>query len=366
MNAEVIDLQDYKIFIGGVWEAFNVFLAQKKYTKVAVIVDENTSEHCLPLFLKNVEIPAPVVIQIPAGESHKTLETCRHIWNEMMKNDLERGSLTVNLGGGVIGDMGGFCASTFKRGMDFVQFPTTLLSQVDASIGGKLGIDFNEIKNSIGVFKNPQGVFIEPRFLETLPPREIRSGFAEIVKHALIANAQNWQHLQTIQALEGMDWRPFLSRSLEVKKQIVAADLFEKNIRKALNFGHTVGHAVESRALASSNPLLHGEAIAIGMICESWLSHKVAGLPLASVKEIADFLFRFYDPVLLDETDFTTFIELMRKDKKNEQSNINFTFIHPIGSARINQTCTDLLIRESMLFYNKRAFERKSGLQPLP
>lgn len=349
---ETIELQDYTIYIGNFWNNFNDFLSKRNYSKIAVIVDENTEKHCLPILKQRSNFKDFIIIKIASGEEHKTINTCQFIWQRMMDLGLERRSLTINLGGGVIGDMGGFCASTFKRGMDFIQIPTTLLSQVDASIGGKLGIDFNHIKNSIGIFKNPQAVFIEPEFLKTLPEREIRSGFAELIKHSLIADSENWNYLQSIQHLDKVNWTTFLKPSLLIKKRIVEEDPFEKGIRKALNFGHTVGHAVESMALQSDSPLLHGEAIAIGMICEGWLSHKILNLPFEKLEETIQYFARFYDAYPLKESDFSDLIDLMKKDKKNENQAINFSLINPIGNAIINQTADKVLISRSLVFYN--------------
>ena len=349
---QTIQLSDYKIQIGDIWSTLNTFLQKRNYSKIAVLVDDNTHQHCLPILKKNAPNFDFLIIKIPAGEQHKNLETCQKIWQKMMELGLNRNALTINLGGGVIGDMGGFCASTFKRGMDFLQMPTTLLSQVDASIGGKLGIDFMQVKNSIGLFKNPQAVLIAPEFLQTLPFDEIRSGFGEIIKHTLIDNADQWANLQAITDLTKVDWPTYLAPSLQIKKRIVEVDPFEKGIRKALNFGHTIGHAIEGWALETEKPLLHGEAIAIGMICEAWLSHKVVGLPMADVKKIADFIKRIYDFYPLDEAAFPEFLHLMTKDKKNENEAINFTMIQPIGEAVINQTAGEGLILESLRFYN--------------
>ncbi len=357
---QTIALTDYTIFIGDFWQNFNDFLRQKKYSKIAVLVDENTKRDCLPILRQKTNFQDFTIISIPSGEAYKTIQTCQDIWNNMMATDLERSSLTINLGGGVIGDMGGFCASTFKRGMDFIQMPTTLLSQVDASIGGKLGIDFSDVKNSIGIFKNPLGVYIDPTFLKTLPRREIRSGFAEIIKHSLIANHEQWVTLSQIDSLDDVRWEDYLKPSLLIKKRIVERDPFEKGLRKALNFGHTIGHAVESWALKSTNPLLHGEAIAIGMICETWLSHKIIGLPFEKVEEIASCLLRLYDAYELNESAFHEMIRLMQKDKKNENQQINFSLINPIGAVTINQTCDKEMILESMAFYNNLV---QSGLK---
>ncbi len=331
-----ITLQDYDIKIGDFRALLHRLLSERNYTKIAVLVDENTRTHCLPTVAEVLHDFNYFVIEIPSGESHKNIQTCTEIWRQMMDNNADRHSLTLNLGGGVIGDMGGFCASTFKRGMDFLQMPTTLLSQVDASVGGKLGIGFNHVKNSIGVFNNPQTVLIDAAFLQSLSEREIRSGFAEIIKHALIADAEHWQKIRQIQDLKTVDWTAFLLPSLKIKQAVVEADPFEKGMRKALNFGHTVGHALESHALESESSLLHGEAVAAGMIAEAYLSVGNAGLSQEEFTEIKDFITRIYQPAPVAESNFSELIHLMRKDKKNAGSEINFTFLEKIGKAKIN------------------------------
>lgn len=347
-----IALSDYNIYIGDIWATWNAFLKARNYSKVVVLVDENIKEHCLPIWEAKTNIEEYLLVKIEAGEQNKTIETCQKIWALMVEGEVNRSALMVNLGGGVIGDMGGFCASTFKRGIDFVQFPSTLLSQVDASIGGKLGIDFNQVKNSIGVFRNPQAVFVEPTFLKSLDPREIRSGFAEIIKHSLIADAEHWAHLNQLKTLNSVDWPTYLAPSLEIKKAVVTEDPFEKGLRKALNFGHTIGHAIESVFLETASPLLHGEAIAIGMICEAYLSHKIAGLNQSELQQIETFILNIYDSVELDKADYEQFLSLMKKDKKNERDEINFSLLPTIGAVKINQTASKSMIRESLDYYN--------------
>ena len=352
---QIVRLDEYNIYIGALGPVLREFLENTSYSKIFVLVDENTALHCLPLL--ETELPDYTLepIQIKAGELFKNIETCQAIWQQFMHAKADRKSLCINLGGGVIGDMGGFCASTFKRGMDFIQIPTTLLSQVDASIGGKLGIDFMQVKNSIGLFKNPKAVFIDPVFLTTLSAREIRSGFAEVIKHSLIADAKQWTDLKAISDLNEVDWATIIEPSLQIKKQIVEQDPFERGIRKALNFGHTVGHAIEGIALESTQPLLHGEAIAIGMICESYLSHKLIGLKEEALQNISAFIIATYGFHSLQESNFDAFLQLMKNDKKNENSQINFSLIAPPGSVQINQTSTQDLILESLKYYNTLA-----------
>ncbi len=347
-----ITLDDYNIFIGNIWNALNEFLAEHRYSKFFIIVDENTKEHCLPIFKANIILSQATIIEIQSGERHKNIHTCSFIWKQMIAANADRNALVINLGGGVIGDMGGFCAATYKRGIDFIQVPTTLLSNVDSSIGGKLGIDFADVKNSIGLFKNPKAVFIDPIFLNTLAQREIKSGLAEIIKHGLIADVQLWNEIKQIDKVEAVDWEAFLLPSLEIKKRVVEADPFEKNIRKTLNFGHTVGHAIESWALNSASPLLHGEAIAAGMICESYLSTQITGFSKDSVEEISTFILKIYGKYLLKNEYFQDLLRLMKNDKKNQDGKINFTMLNAIGHSKIDQYCEESLVLEGFSYYS--------------
>ncbi len=348
-----IQLPEYSIQIGQIWSVLKNLIGSRNYSRTLILVDENTKVHCLPILLKEAGLENPLVLEIKAGESHKNIQTCTQIWTQMMSADINRKALLLNLGGGVIGDMGGFCASTFKRGIDFIQIPTTLLSQVDASIGGKLGIDFAQVKNSVGLFCNPQAVLISPEFLKTLSPRELRSGFAEILKHSLIADADQWQWQKDITGLNEIDWFEVLPPSLKVKKEIVAIDPFEQNIRKALNFGHTIGHAVESVALESEAPLTHGEAIAIGMVCEAYLSKEICGLSLEDLRAIKTTMLRIFGHQIQDSANFDRFVQLMYNDKKNEAQEINFTLLSTPGKAVINQTAPEKMILESLKYYNE-------------
>ena len=346
----ILELIDYNIFIGDAGNELSEIISIGNYSNVAILVDNNTRQHCLPILSKKLGCDYSV-IEIPAGEIHKNLDSCRHIWAEMLLQEMDRHSLLINLGGGVVGDMGGFCAATFLRGIDFIQIPTTLLSQVDASVGGKLGIDFNLIKNSIGVFNNPKAVFVDPEYLKTLPEDEIRSGFAEVFKHALIADADLWKDLQRINDLSEIDWRPILARSLHIKRQVVEEDPYEKGLRKALNFGHTIGHAVESFSLKTDKPLLHGEAVAIGIVCESWLSCHIGELSKDELEAITSFVHKYYPPYFFEKIQFPEIMSFMKKDKKNRGGVINFTFIPAIGKAEVNQVCSPDLIEESLLYY---------------
>lgn len=349
---EIIQLGSYNIYVGKLEEQLGTFLKARNYSRHFVLVDENTERHCLPLLKNGLPDLDIHLIRIPSGEIHKHIGTCQTIWSEMMNGQADRHSLLINLGGGVIGDMGGFCASTFKRGMDFIQLPTTLLSQVDASIGGKLGIDFMQVKNSIGLFKDPQAVFVDPAFIKTLSFEETRSGFAELIKHGLIADKTEWEKIKAVKALEAVHWVEFILPSLQVKKRIVEEDPLEKGLRKALNFGHTIGHALEGYALETDRPLLHGEAIAAGMIAEAYLSYKQEGLSAEALDEITDFLLKTYDLYPFDKSLYPTFIALMQQDKKNEDGRINFSLLPAIGEVAVNRTCNRQLIEKSLDYFN--------------
>lgn len=335
----IIPLPAYSIQLISKPDDIRSWLASRCYTRIAVLVDENTRQHCWPLlspFLDN-----PLLIEIPVGEARKNLETCQYIWSQMLEGGLDRGSVLLNLGGGVVGDMGGFCAQTYMRGIDFVQIPTTLLSQVDASIGGKLGVDFQHYKNMVGLFADPQAVFIHLPFLQTLSYRELLSGYAEVVKHALIGDAELWEELQQHPDPATIDWKRVLPRSLMVKKRIVEADPFEKGLRQVLNFGHTVGHAIETWALSQGLDVLHGEAVAQGMIAETRLSHQHAGLPEKEMNRIVSFLQKAFPSIPVpSDADLSA---IMQKDKKNRGGQVRMVLLEGVGKAKLVETKAGLV-----------------------
>jgi 3-dehydroquinate synthase len=270
----------------------------------------------------------------------------------MTLKQLDRKALMINLGGGVIGDMGGFCASTYKRGIDFIQIPTTLLSQVDASVGGKLGVDFNGLKNHIGVFKEPIAVFINDDFLSTLNSRELRSGYAEIIKHALIADSNKWVKLQSIQSLQEVDWLPLIKESVAIKEYITTTDPTEKGLRKVLNFGHTIGHAIETHYLfITDKRLLHGEAIAIGMICEAWLAFKKGYLSISDVEEIKSYILNIYPYTSIPLIDIEPILTHIYQDKKNEGGKLLYSLLNKIGDSNFNIQITYEETKEALLYY---------------
>ena len=352
---------DYSIYISkNISKEINRFLKvnENKYSKLFILVDENTIEYCYPQMVAC--IPAfenAEIIEIESGETSKNIEVCTQIWTTLSDYGADRQSLIVNLGGGVISDMGGFIASVFKRGIGFINIPTTLLSQVDASVGGKVAVDLNHIKNEIGLFSNPLAVFIDTAFLQTLDERQLLSGFAEMIKHALISDALYWEKLKETDIFDFEKIDALVETSIHIKNKIVIDDPFEKNKRKALNFGHTIGHSIESYFLEKENSqkvLLHGEAIAIGMVCESYLSNKIVQLPNEELEDITSFILSMYKPVVLRKTDHDRIIAIMLHDKKNENGLINFSLISSIGKCEINKTSKPDLIKESLKYYSEQ------------
>ena len=296
------------------------------YSKIAILVDENTKRDCL---YKLPKIEKSLIIEIPSGEENKNISTCSVIWEKLTENQLDRNSLLIILGGGVIGDMGGFCASTYKRGIDFIQIPTTLLAMVDSSVGGKLGVDFKDLKNQIGVFNNPKSVLIDPEFLKTLPENELKSGFAEVVKHALIADKDLWNKI-TSTPFANLDWQEIITISMDIKNNIVLSDPLENGERKKLNFGHTYGHAIESYYLEKGTPILHGEAVFMGMILEIDLS----SISEEEKQEIKNFILsNFSLPFTPKKSDI---LSNLVNDKKNKEGKINFSLLNKIGDGSID------------------------------
>jgi 3-dehydroquinate synthase len=317
--------------------------------KSAVLVDENTKKYCLSRSDLLADLP---IIEIRSGEVFKNLKTCEYIWNSLTELGFTRKSLLINLGGGVIGDMGGFCAATYKRGIRFINLPTTLLAQVDASVGGKLGIDFNGLKNHIGVFQEPATVIIDSIWLQTLPIRQLRSGFAEVLKHGLIADKKYWNDMISQQFPEEMDWRAVVKRSIELKAQIVAADPTEKGLRKILNFGHTLGHAIESWNLDQKYDLLHGEAIAAGMVMESHLSWQKNLINQSILTEIAETMIQTFGKVK-EIPPYRELKILLQQDKKNELGQVMFSLIEGKGHCRYDQTTSEGEVISAIEYYQE-------------
>lgn len=324
------------------------------YSKIFILVDENTSQHCLPNFLANLATEIEIeIIEIENGEEHKNIETCLQLWHALTELGGDRKSILLNLGGGVVTDLGGFVACTFKRGIDFINVPTTLLSMVDASIGGKNGVDLGQLKNQIGIIKEPKAVVVISSFLETLPQLEMRSGLAEMLKHGLISDREYWNKFKNLSSLESEDLEVLIHQSIAIKNKIVSEDLTENGIRKSLNFGHTLGHAIESYFLENETKtkLLHGEAVAIGMILESYISMEKNLLSRAEYFEIKYILKDIYETVSFNENDIEKIIELLIYDKKNEFGKIQFALLDGIGNIKINEEADNKMIHAAFEDY---------------
>lgn len=338
-----------------VFENLNLFLTEENYSKIFILVDSNTHEHCLPLFLGELETVNEIeVIEVPPGEENKAIEIVAQVWESLTELGADRKSLLINLGGGVITDMGGFIASTFKRGIDFVNVPTTLLSQVDASVGGKTGIDFAGLKNQIGTFSQPKLTLILSEFLLTLPPRELHSGLAEMMKHGLIYQKSHWENIHKIQEFNIEILQKLTQESVQIKMEIVENDPYESGIRKILNFGHTVGHAIESYYLESEFPYLHGEAVGIGMLVESVLGFENEMISLVELDEIFSNVTQLITKEPIDEIIIPDLIELMKHDKKNQKNQISFSLLDGIGNCKYDILLNENQISEGILLYNKK------------
>ena len=332
--------------------ALAALLRQPAVSRVLVLTDSNTARLCYPRLLPYLPEDHKL-IEVPAGEEYKTLATCENVWNCLTEYRTDRFGVLVNLGGGVVTDMGGLCAALYKRGIRCMQVPTTLLAQVDASVGGKTGVDFQNFKNQLGVFQEPAGVFIDPAFLSTLDPRQLKSGYAEIVKHWLIADKAAFDE-QRQQGLFVDDWTPIIRESVATKQRIVEADPLESGLRKILNFGHTVGHALESYLLGQpGREVLHGEAIAAGMVCESWLSVQKGLLSLEELDKIETFIFSVYEKIHFVTLETDAIAELALQDKKNVGTTINCTLLQGIGHAVYDQPVTLAELAESLRYYHR-------------
>ena len=340
--------------------ALNNYLEENKPSQIFILVDENTHEHCLPTLLANLETEIPFeIIEIESGEDAKNIHTATQLWEILSEFEADRKSLMINLGGGVITDMGGFVASTYKRGIKFLNIPTTLLSMCDASIGGKTGIDHQYLKNIIGTFANAEQILVYPKFLETLDFTELRSGFAEMLKHGLIACENHWSDLIAIDEITAEKVAPHIENSMMIKENVVTKDFKEQNIRKTLNFGHTIGHAVESLFLKSEQIIPHGEAVALGMIMETQLSLLENLISEETAEKVIQQIRRFYPYISIDEFSNEEILSLMLNDKKNENGKINFSILTAIGKCNYDYKVTKAAIIQSLDFYrnlNKKVF----------
>lgn len=340
----------YTIYTGKtVFKDLNAFLKKQKYSAYFILCDENTLKNCLPTLITQCkELKDAEVFEIESGESSKSLQLCSQLWEALLGYNADKNALMINLGGGVISDLGGFLASTYKRGIDFVNIPTTLLAMADASVGGKTGIDFSGLKNVIGTITQPKGVFVYEGFLETLPPRHIANGMAEIFKIALISDKLFWKKLQTIKTLESSS----IEKSINLKNTIVKKDPYDKSVRKTLNFGHTIGHAIESVLLASEVDVLHGEAIIVGMICEAKLSFDKKLISRNEFEEVIGTLTKKFTPAPLPALLFGEMIKATINDKKNDKLQINCALLNGIGKSKINVALKPEQILDALEYYN--------------
>ena len=346
-----LDTKPVSYIIGSGALAYSAKLLEE-YQRIIILLDENVHNYCLPLFLK--ELPAlniAGVICIQSGEEKKKLDQAVYIWNGLTRMNVDRDALIINLGGGVITDIGGFVAATFKRGLQFINYPTTLLGMVDAAIGGKTGVDFRNFKNQVGLFIDPVSVVIDPIFLNTLDDKQWQSGFAEVLKYGLIMDRDLWRALfgKKYREIEELD--KIIIKAARDKIDIVKHDFKEKGIRKNLNFGHTIGHSFESFFLSSGHPVTHGQAIAAGMLCEAWLSFQLFGFEKAQLDEIVEMIDTNFERLNVNESHIPQFVDLMRQDKKVRRGRLNFSLLRKIGKALHNVEVKPELVVESLRFY---------------
>ena len=351
-----IKTNHYDIFISNQNSSLiNKFISKNKYSKVFILVDSNTNKYCLDLFLqKHLSGIDFKIVKIKEGEENKNTKNLYSAWTKISKLGGDRNSLLINLGGGLVSDLGGFVASTYNRGIDFINVPTTLLSIVDASIGGKVGINIGRLKNQVGVFNYPKLILIDTSFLETLPKREINSGFAEMLKHGLIFEKNYYKTLSELKNIDSKLSTELIYNSIKIKNEVVNRDPKEKNFRKILNFGHTLGHAIESHFLGKkkTKTLLHGEAISIGMILESYISYKILKLPYEQCKNIKQTINNNFKKVKINKEDLKSIVRLIKFDKKNRGEKVLFVLLYEIGKIKIDIEVPKKIVIESFEFYN--------------
>ena len=351
-----IKTNHYDIFISNQNSSLIIkFISKNKYSKVFILVDSNTNKYCLDLFLeKHLSGIDFKIVKIKEGEENKNTKNLYSAWDKISKLGGDRNSLLINLGGGLVSDLGGFVASTYNRGIDFINVPTTLLSIVDASIGGKVGINIGRLKNQVGVFNYPKLILIDTSFLETLPKREINSGFAEMLKHGLIFEKNYYKTLSELKNIDSKLSTELIYNSIKIKNEVVNRDPKEKNFRKILNFGHTLGHAIESHFLGKkkTKTLLHGEAISIGMILESYISYKILKLPYEQCKNIKQTINNNFKKVKINKEDLKSILRLIKFDKKNRGEKVLFVLLYEIGKIKIDIEVPKKIVIESFEFYN--------------
>ncbi|RMA64469.1 3-dehydroquinate synthase [Ulvibacter antarcticus] len=323
-------------------------------TRIFILTDTNTAKYCLPYLLKRVTLLSNAkTLTFQEGEAHKTIETCSEIWNSLSQNGADRNSLLINLGGGVVTDLGGFVASTFKRGIEFINIPTSLLAMVDASVGGKNGVDLGVLKNQIGVIRNPYCVIIDVDFLNSLPKQQITSGFAEMLKHGLIHSEDYWTRVKRFPIANTSEAKELIWESIEIKNNVVEQDPEERGLRKTLNYGHTLGHAIESYFLKNQNKqaLLHGEAIAVGMVLTTFISSELSAFPSTKLKEITEVILAHFPKQEFSKNDIEEIIKLLIYDKKNRNGKVLFVLLKGYGDHITDCEVPNALIHKAFDYY---------------
>jgi len=352
-----IKANNYSVFFNdeGYNELYN-HVQSENYSTIFIHLDNNTNNHCLKVFLKQIQIIDYQTIVSKSGEENKNINSSFILWKKLSNNNGDRKSLIINLGGGVVGDLGGFVASTFKRGINYINIPTTLLSMVDASIGGKTGIDLGVLKNQVGTFYDPKMVIIDPLYLDTLNKSELISGYAEIFKHSLISDLNFFNKL--ISRENSIDFKSLetIKTSIDIKNNIVLNDRKELKERKALNFGHTLGHAIESLFLEKNKKLLHGEAIAIGIVLAAFISNKIFDFPIEKLKKIKNHILKIFKRVDFTKSEIDNIIKLLIYDKKNSHGKVNFILLKDIGQPMYDIKVDNSLILESFNYYCSKKF----------
>jgi 3-dehydroquinate synthase len=336
------------------YRKLNSFILDTEPSKIFILVDENTNENCLPILLEELRVHRSFeIIAIKSGEENKNLDTCIQVWNALTELGADRKSLLINLGGGVITDLGGLAASAFKRGIHFINIPTTLLSIVDASVGGKTGVDLGVLKNQIGLFSDPEMVLIDPRYLKTISDRELRSGLAEIIKYGLTYDVKLWIDINNFEDLSIHNISTLIHRSIEIKNEVVTRDPKEQGMRKVLNFGHTLGHAIESYFLESEDRqnLTHGEAIAVGMVAACYISARLLNFPMNEVHSIKQTILNIYGNISINKSDFEGIITLLIHDKKNVAGQVNFVLLNSFENFELDCVVEKDLIIAALDYY---------------
>ena len=362
ISSRIISKDRTPIFFGNdSLSAIDKLLCTLNPSRIFILTDTNTKKHCLPLISgKSAAMVKAEIIEIEGGEAAKSLRNAENIWNELLSFGANRHSLLINLGGGVISDLGGFVAAGYKRGIRYINIPTSLMGMADAAIGGKTAVNLGKLKNQVGFFHAAAGIIVNPEFLKTLPEPHLRSGFAEIIKSTLISNPALWRRLQkhSFDSMANLPvgssvWQEVLQSAIVCKNKIVVSDYRERNRRKVLNFGHTLGHAFESLSMdGTGSQVLHGDAVAAGMICAAFLSYRKVDLPEADMRIITSYIYQSYGHLPLHSVSFPDLMQFLRHDKKMCDNMLRFTLIKKPGVPVINISCDENEISESLEYYN--------------